>query len=732
VPQRKAKPSPPRGRGRSTTQPAPRLARLRFWALAFFLLSMPLFFTPWNTEYGYTKSIYTLVFVSVLLVLWVAESLPRREVRVELTWLVPVLPALLLAAVLSLTGKTPLGVVLQSGALVLYFGFVFLLVVNAGSGDRQVTVLLAALLLAGFGNALLALLQHVDLAPHPAEDRMIATMGNRQFLAGFLSYLVLPSGILLLRLRRPWAWVPALLGIGFVLAVTLLTRQVGVRLGLAAGVAFVAFGVGYWSVRTSGLVRWLAAGAAAIAALGGVLGITGLLFAAVIAVGVAALWALGTLLRRFAFLWVPALGLFVAAIVLLLPATTPIAAVRQLWERQSGAVRAWDLWIGYEMWRDRPLFGIGLGGYKIHFVPYKPAFLSSPRGAGYAFPFPRADQAHNEYVQVAAELGSFGALVLLGGLGLLAYLGLRRVSAQPEPRKRLELLLLGGGLIAVLVHAVPTFPFHLPASSLAFVAVLALAMSPRYGPVGDLALRLRGRALKLGALLISLFAVVVSVIAVRDIVADAYLLAGQVSLGFGDLAAARTQLARAVELDFCPRVSLYWLGVVQAQAGDLRAAQRTLRACLDRYRPEVLYLQLAQVNLSLGEVAEARALLTELLATIPPQGMELEARYALAIADVLEGDLVSAERRLKEIVAFDPQHEWAHFQLGEVARLRYLWAEARGHYERALSIVAAKEKALQEAQGTPVSLQRLGELRSQETRLRELRIRVEGILREIP
>lgn len=719
-------------RGGPTVPPGGWLSRLRFWGLVFFLLSMPLFFSPWNTEYGYAKTIYTLVTVSLLLILWAVESFPRREVKVEVSWLFPLLPALLLAALLSLSGGTPAGVVLQSATVILYFGFIFLLMVNAPLGDREVVLLLGALLLAGFGNALFGLLQYVGVAPGAAGDPLISTMGNRQFLAGFLSYLVLPAGILLVRLRKAWAWVPALVAIGFILAVMLLTRQVGVRLGLVAGLLFVAFGIGFWPSRAGTRYRWLAAIAIGTAALGGVLGVQGLVYAVAVGGGAAAVWGLGKLLRRLPLLWIPTVGLLVAAVVLLLPPTTPLAPVRELWERQSGAIRAWDLWVGYEMWRDRPLFGVGLGGYKIQFVPYKPEFLSSPQGADYAFPFPRADQAHNEYVQVAAELGTCGVIVLLAGLALVGYWGLRRVSAQKDPAKRVELLLLGGGLIAVFVHAVPTFPFHLPASSLAFVTILGLAFSPRYGPVGDLAVTLRGYGVKLTAVVLALLSGVVSVVAVRDMVADAYLLAGQVSLGYGEVALAQEQLSRAVELDFCPRVSLYWLGMAHAQAGDLAQAQAALRACLNRYRPEVLYLQLASVDLAVGETEEARALLAELLATIPPREMELEARYLLAVADMSDGDLLSAQRRLEEILAQDPHHELAQFQLGEVARMRYRWDEARTHYERTLAIIAAKEKALQAAYGTQVSLAQLGELRSQAERLRDLRARVEAMLREIP
>ena len=721
-----------KGRRVVTSEPsAGRFGRVRFWVLLFFLFSMPLFFSPWNTEYGYAKTIYTLVFVSLLLVLWGGESLPRRAVKVELSWLFPLLPALLLAALLSLSGKTPVGVVLQSANLILYFGLIFLLVVNTEVDDRGITLVLGALLLAGFGNALFALLQHLGLAP-AAADTMIATMGNRQFLAGFLSYLVLPAGILLIRLRRPWTWIPALAATGFVLAVMLVTRQVGVRLGLAAGLAFVAFGVGFWQVGVRGWPRWVAAATMALASMVGVLGVVGFLYAVVLCAALGALWGVGKLLRRFALLWIPTIGLLLAAVVLLLPVTTPLPVVKQLWERQSGAVRAWDLWVGYEMWRDRPLFGVGLGGYKIHFVPYKSPFLTSPRGEAYAFPFPLADQAHNEYVQVGAEMGTVGLLVLLTGLGLVGYLGLRRVSAQRDPRKRLELLLLGGGVIAFLIHAVPTFPFHLPASSLVFVVLLGLSLSPRYGPVGDLSVRLRGRGLKSVVAGLSLFALVVSVIAVRDMAGDAYLLAGQISLGYGDGELARRQLSRAVELDFCPRVSLYWLGTAHVQVGDWEAARAALRMCLDRYRPETLYIQLASVELVLGNTTEARGLLFELLETIPVRAMEIEALYLLAIAELQDGDYMTAKDWLEQVLALDRRHEWAYFQLGEIARLRYLWEEARTHYEQALTILSAKEKTLQAAYGTQVSVARLGEFRSQEARLRELRLQLETVLLQLP
>jgi tetratricopeptide (TPR) repeat protein len=382
--------------------------------------------------------------------------------------------------------------------------------------------------------------------------------------------------------------------------------------------------------------------------------------------------------------------------------------------------------------KDFPLFGIGLGGYKIYFVPYKPKFLATPRGASYAFPFPRADQAHNEYVQVAAELGTFGFLVVVGGLILLIYLGFRRLSWLKDPQKKWELLLLGGGLITALVHAAPTFPFHLPASSLAFVVILGLAMSPRYGPFGDLRLSLgkKGRAI-LAAFLIPL-ALGVSVISARDIVADGYLLSAQAAYYLGNLNLAEQQITKSVKLDFCPRVSLYWYGLIKAGLGKLAEAKEALQKCLTRYRPEALYLNLAGVELQLGEAEEAKKVLTELLATVPPADMAQEARYYLAAADLQRGDLLSAKNWLDEILRENPDHERAWLLLGEVQRRRYLWDEAKTAFQRALKIIDSKLQRVNAQLSRPLPLQEYGELRAQKENLEQMRSRAMKALEELP
>jgi tetratricopeptide (TPR) repeat protein len=710
---------------------SPWLARIPWLLLVFLLATQPLVFSPWNTEYGYTKSIYTLVLVSLILIFWVWELLRTPKAKVELSWLSPILPALLLAAFLSLTGQTPTCVILQSAALILFFGLIFILVLNAP--ERYQPWILGALVFSAFGNALFALLQYLGIAPGgpggKGPSAMVATMGNQQFLAGFLSYLIFP-GLILFRAKK--AWPIAALTLGFNFAVLLLTQQIGVRLGLGAAFLFIAFGLGFWEGKLPSWEKLAVLAILGLAALGGTLGFSGLIAGLVFIPCAVGIYFLGRAVRRRPLLWLGIITGAAVTVILLLPVTTPLGAVRDLWARKSGAIRAWDWWVGYEMWKDFPLFGIGLGGYKIYFVPYKPKFLATPRGASYAFPFPRADQAHNEYVQVAAELGTFGFLVVVGGLILLIYLGFRRLSGLRDPQKKWELLLLGGGLITALVHAAPTFPFHLPASSLAFVVILGLAMSPRYGPFGDLRLSLgkKGRAI-LAAFLIPL-ALGVSVISARDIVADGYLLSAQAAYYLGNLNLAEQQITKSVKLDFCPRVSLYWYGLIKAGLGKLAEAKEALQKCLTRYRPEALYLNLAGVELQLGEAEEAKKVLTELLATVPPADMAQEARYYLAAADLQRGDLLSAKNWLDEILRENPDHERAWLLLGEVQRRRYLWDEAKTAFQRALKIIDSKLQRVNAQLSRPLPLQEYGELRAQKENLEQMRSRAMKALEELP
>lgn len=708
--------------------------------MAFFLFSMPVFFLPGNTEYGYTKAVYTLVFVSLLLALWGIEALARREWEIEVTRLWPVLPALLVAGLVSLAGGTPVCVVLQSAALILYFGFIYFLVASSVREDREVAMSLSALLAAGVLTGLYGLLQYLGMmrgGPGKGLSAVISTMGNRNYLGGYLAYILFPSLILPFRLRRSWQRGLALVGAGFVLAMALFVQQTGVRVGLSLGLLVLAFSAGRWPALAALRRAWPWGAALGGTTLAGLMATLGpgegiLAFSVLVALATAA-YGIGFTLRRFRWAWVPVALSALLALILVIPSITPIGAVRTVWEKNTGRVRAWDWWVGYEIWKDHPLTGVGLGGYKIAFVPYKADFLATPRGAAYDFPIARAAQAHNEYVQIAAELGIVGIVVLLVGVALILYYLWRRLSALDDGGLRLELMLLTAGLTAVFVHAGVSFPWHLPASSVAFVAILGLAFSRRYGGPGALAVRLKGTAMKMAVAGTLAVGLAVSVIAVRDLVADRNLAAGKTALYLGNLPRAKALLERAVALDFCPRHSLYWMGVAHVQAGDLEAAQAAFRRAFSRYRAEPLYLNLASVDVELGDYGEARALLEELISTRPGRDTEIGARYLLAVIDLKEkDDYVTAERRLKEILEIKPGFERALILLGDIARNTYRYDEARDYYQRALQVIEREISRLERELTGQVTAEEYGSIKADLARLEKEKEGVQRALAQLP
>ncbi len=729
-----------RRKGKRPKTDIPRLLReVRLYLFAFFVFSLPLFFLPGNSEYGYTKSIYALCFVPLLYLLWGAEGLLRRRWDIDLTWGTPILLAFMAVSLISLLGGTPAGVVIQSAVLVLVFGLAGILAADLIRGERELGIVLAALLASGVGNALFGLLQYFGAVPGGSlgggVNAVIATMGNRNFLGGFLAYIFFPCSILVVLSDRHWKRALSVLGLGFILFVALFVRQAGVRVGLSAAWILLSFSAGYWGVPRLGkqgllwLAVWVLSMAVPVGIVVGPVGIVGYVLSLFLG---AAAFSLGGLLRRRPLAWVPTMIVALAAVLLLNPATTPFAAVERAWERNAGRVRAWDWWVGYFMWKDHPLTGVGLGGYKIHFVPYKPEFLASPLGRRYRFPIARAAQAHNEYVQVAAELGSLGILVLLGGLALIAYVWVRRMGEARGGTKAMELAFLGAGPATTLAHALVSFPWHLPASSLAFVVALGAILSKRYGRIGSMPVSLGGNALRVALAFLVVAGLGLGVVAVRDLIADRYLFYGKLALYRGDVHTARRLLEKAVSMDFFPRLSLYWLGVAKMQLGLYSEALEIFEKCLHRYTPEPLFLHIAMLNLKLGKPEEARRYAEFLLSTYPRRALQDEAQFIVAQSYYAQGELGEAKEVLEELLSRSPNFEKALITLGEIAQSTGDFEGARSYYGRALRVIEGKIKRLERKLVRPLSAEEFASVRTDLENLKQLKRLIEERLSKLP
>ncbi|MEN8219608.1 MAG: O-antigen ligase family protein [Pseudomonadota bacterium] len=124
-----------------------------------------------------------------------------------------------------------------------------------------------------------------------------------------------------------------------------------------------------------------------------------------------------------------------------------------------------------QYWQDYPFFGSGLGSYYTTF----PAYQGEDIRLYY-------EDAHNDYLQFAAETGSIG-LGLLGLALLMTFvLALRTQYRRRNPLCRGIAFSVIMTIIALLIHSTVEFNLQIPANAATFMVILALGWVAAYLP----------------------------------------------------------------------------------------------------------------------------------------------------------------------------------------------------------------------------------------------------------
>jgi O-antigen ligase len=666
-----------------------RSPRLELVLLALVIFALPLFIWPGVTEYNYAKCIFLLIALSLVTVVHVAGAARRREHTLHVPWIAFPVLGLVAVSLLSLLGATNARVGVQSLVVVLAFLQFAFLVVNVVRERRDVTLLLSALFASACLVALHAFLQYLGTLPGTGSSteaaNMIATMGNQDAVGGFLAYLLLPAIILVNRSHTwPLRFVTALLVL-FCLAAVLMTHQTGVLLGLLAAVVAILIG---WVLFPPGPERQKRS-----------------------LLPILLLVLVGALLATTAFFFLTSPGG---------TSTDGTSRVGLLWEANAGNDRAYYWSIGWTMLKEHPVAGAGLGNYKIDYMTSEAAYLAEP-GATPPNATPlNAAQAHSDYVQAAAELGSLGALAVVALLLVLA-LSLWKRLRQRVGENRFDLLLLSGGVLVFLVHALVGFPAHWAAPALAALLLGSLALSPAYGTSATLQIRLTRRALRVGLIFSVLAGLAVSIVAGRDLAANILQLRGTRYVQMGQDQMGLDTLRQSIALDFAPRQSYFYLASAQYRLGKYDDALNSLAMCFSRFPDENAYLLYADLAAGLGQLDRGLEILDFLLSTSPLPDHENKARYVRALVLREKGDLAGSEAALRELIAKAPKYEASYGALAEILSRSGRVDEAREFYLNALSLIDAAlptaVAALEERRDTPMTYSTYAEMRDLVERL---------------
>jgi len=135
-----------------------------------------------------------------------------------------------------------------------------------------------------------------------------------------------------------------------------------------------------------------------------------------------------------------------------------------------------DIWQAAErMWQDYFWWGVGPAHYDYRFREYRPENVQM-----------RPDRAHNDYLNLLADWGAAGGIIVLAGMAFFiigvakTWRHVRRSEndfGSGQSNRFAFFLGASAGLLALAVHSVVDFNLHIPANALVGVTLLALLSS---------------------------------------------------------------------------------------------------------------------------------------------------------------------------------------------------------------------------------------------------------------
>jgi O-antigen ligase len=275
------------------------------------------------------------------------------------------------------------------------------------------------------------------------------------------------------------------------------------------------------------------------------------------------------------------------------------------------------------IWRDTlhlirayPLFGCGLGNYESGFLKYQTAVVDRD------FTF-----AHNDYLELAAELGVVGFGIFAALMVAIGFDAVRAAKHTREGNMRYLGLACVGGIAAIGLHSVTDFNLYIPANAmlLAWICGIAAGLTP-------------GKQVKAPAPQLRKFALATCCCL---FVYPPFALAAQAfKHGGGVPAVPKAELLEALRTD--PAEPQRWcdLGNAMLKAGDKERALYCFSRALD-LGPDIPFMlvQAAKFHFDIKENTHAFQLMTHALA--------LDAGYSDLIFDDYEKRGIQPEEILR-------------------------------------------------------------------------------------
>ena len=623
------------------------------------LFVLPVAFWPGSTSYDALK--FTLLALAGAA--WLGNLAWRLATRRSIQrppWvLFAAGVSLLLVLSVSAVGAHHAGLVWRTvGLTALWLAVVWQVAVTTTQTKRMHTLVTCAVT-AGTAACLYGLAQMAGLVPGaPVESGFppgISTLGNQNYLSGLASVLLWPSVIL-------WPSVSAgrrlaAIAASIILAVTILVSQAAGPMMAVAG-SLLLLGPSLVMVRRD-MARRVPL----------VLGSSLLLLAVA-----------GSILMGDALKVRPTTN-------------TPPALHHRIFRENHGDIRRTDWLVARAMFLSSPWTGRGAGNYVTLWPAMRARLQADPGVTGLADHEPVAARAHNEVFQFLGETGLAGGLwlVFFGGAAFVFWR--RKWRMLPDSIPKIQFLLLTAGLMVAGLHAMVSFPLHLPATALVLALIVGLMASPVFS--GQVASPPSWKGKPALAILPAVLAFFLAGVAIQEFVGDLYNASGQRYFSAGRMNPATTYLEKGFARKKWPAEGLLYFGLTRMATGVPGEARTLLQMSITEKPTFEGYLALAELSIDEKRFKEADDLLTVVEDCEPFMTFRFQAAYLRGLAELRQGNRDKARLRFRALLKDDPDNQRAWLALGYQEALDGNPGQARRYYRRALEIIDRKLKQSQ-------------------------------------
>ncbi|MEK6589839.1 MAG: O-antigen ligase family protein [Nitrospinota bacterium] len=441
-----------------------------FYSLIILVALTPLVINPWgDDQFRLPKEVFAQIMIIIAFSSWLIKLVEEsfrpnppfrrgglgwgifviKNIFKEAPLILPI-SLLILASILSLINSTSALFSFKSILNVVLYSLLYIVIVNNIKKERKIRILLLSALISGVITSIYCLIQYLGLDPiahtvNPADPnfgtyRTTGFLDNPDIVSGYL--ITLPTVALSMFFTSTKLALRIFFFSAFLLiaSITIIIHSIAPIFGLL--IAFVIFMVFARFHFTSKVKIGLAVILFSFISVGFFSGKVETLFSRV-----------STLYEKF----------------------FDLSSDRLLMWRTAG-----------EMIKDKPIAGIGIGMYKVKFFEYRDKVLDK---IPYFGVYEKAEQSHNEYLQLWAEMGTVGiAAAMWLIVGYFIYT-IKSIKTHPPICKggnkggveqgisQLMVIGLMSGVTAILINAIGSFPFHIAPSSVLTVVLIALTVS---------------------------------------------------------------------------------------------------------------------------------------------------------------------------------------------------------------------------------------------------------------